>query len=172
MLLLPSSCIKIVYHTPNNNSFASAPFFNFFLHSTHACCPPTPTFNLRRHWQCACLRGQTVLRRFQKKGRLLKRVIALHPCSLLAALLPPLRMRSPLPQVCTPFYHAHVFLKSDPCYAEVLPSFGFDSSAVQLPAVPNLNPVKDTAASRLASTLDARASDDSGTFFASAASTF
>jgi hypothetical protein len=59
-----------------------------------------------------------------------------------------------------PISHARVFLKADTSYAEVLPSFGFDSSAVQLPAVPNSIPVKDTAASRLASTLDA---DDSGT---------
>ena len=56
--------------------------------------------------------------------------------------------------------HARVYLKADTSYAEVLPSFGFDSSAVQLPSVPNSIPVKDTAASRLASTLDA---DDSGT---------
>ena len=55
-----------------------------------------------------------------------------------------------------------LFFLSNTFYAEVLPSFGFDASAVQLPAVPQLNPVKDTAASRLASTLDNRASDDSG----------
>ena len=55
-----------------------------------------------------------------------------------------------------------LFFLSNTFYAEVLPSFGFDASAVQLPAVPQLNPVRDTAASRLASTLDNRASDDSG----------
>jgi hypothetical protein len=55
-----------------------------------------------------------------------------------------------------------LFSLSNTFYAEVLPSFGFDASAVQLPAVPQLNPVRDTAASRLASTLDNRASDDSG----------
>ncbi len=54
------------------------------------------------------------------------------------------------------------FTVSNTFHAEVLPSFGFDASAVQLPAVPQLNPVRDTAASRLASTLDNRASDDSG----------
>ncbi len=54
------------------------------------------------------------------------------------------------------------FFLSNTFHAEVLPSFGFDASAVQLPAVPQLNPVRDTAASRLASTLDNRASDDSG----------
>jgi hypothetical protein len=56
---------------------------------------------------------------------------------------------------------------TDAWHAEPIPSFGFDSSAAQLPAVPNSNPVKDTAAARLASTLDSRASDDSGSFVSS-----
>lgn len=50
-------------------------------------------------------------------------------------------------------------------HAEAIPSFGFDASAAQLPVVPNLEPIKDTAASRLASTLDSRVSDDSGACF-------
>ncbi len=75
--------------------------------------------------------------------------------------VPQMPMRSPWLQVRS-FLCYIKCIRANSFHAETIPSFGFDASAAQLPVAPSSGPGKDTAASRLASSLDSKVSDDSG----------